>query len=553
MRQVLFITQVFAVLFGSVLAPAFAAPPAGYYATVDLTNPATLTATLHEVIDDHQRFPYTSSSTDTWDILESAQENPNDPTRILDVYRNASFAKAGGGNSSYDREHTWPRSFGFPNDGASNYPFTDAHLLHLASGSYNNARGNRPFGSCASACAQWPSVANDGAGGNNGSYPDDDNWTTGAGGLGGQLGRWEVWTGRRGDIARSLLYADIRYRGGSHNVTGVAEPDLILTDDENLIAQSNTGSNASVAYMGLLSTLLDWHFEDPVDDFERHRNDVVFDFQGNRNPFVDHPEWVGLAFPANSWTCSTAADCDDGVFCNGLEICLAGSCTDSPPPCTPEFICSESLQICQPAPTVSPVWINEIHYDNVQSDTGEFFEIAGAAGTDLNNWRVVAYNGATALTYATVSLSGVLPDLSGCGGALAFPLVGMQNGSPDGLALIDPSGEVVEFLSYEGAFSVSTGPAAGETSVDIGVSESNGTPIGFSLQQGGLGGSRDDFDWQGPLNETPGATNLNQTFDVCAPPVEVPALPSASVTPLLISALLTLGWRSKARKSADPL
>ena len=96
-----------------------AEPPAGYYATVDAGNPALLAATLHAVIDDHQRYPYTSTATDTWDILEIAQEDPNDSGAILDVYRNASYPKQGGGNSFYQREHTWPKSFGFPDDGST--------------------------------------------------------------------------------------------------------------------------------------------------------------------------------------------------------------------------------------------------------------------------------------------------------------------------------------------------------------------------------------------------------------------------------------------------
>ena len=61
-------------------------PPAGYYDTIDTSSPDALRSTLHETIDDHQRFPYTSSNTDTWDILEEAQEHPTDPARIIDVY-----------------------------------------------------------------------------------------------------------------------------------------------------------------------------------------------------------------------------------------------------------------------------------------------------------------------------------------------------------------------------------------------------------------------------------------------------------------------------------
>ncbi|HEU4991514.1 MAG TPA: endonuclease, partial [Luteimonas sp.] len=76
--------------------------------------------------------------------------------------------------------------------------------------------------------------------------------------------------------------------------TGTAEPDLRLTDNAALVAP--TGGNASVAYMGLLSVLLQWNQEDPVDDAERLRNDAVQSYQGNRNPFVDHPEWAACIY-----------------------------------------------------------------------------------------------------------------------------------------------------------------------------------------------------------------------------------------------------------------
>ncbi|MGK0303673.1 MAG: hypothetical protein ACI89X_004571, partial [Planctomycetota bacterium] len=102
-----------------------------YYNTVNATSATTLRSTLHAVIDDHMRFPYTSGGTDTWDILEDADEDPSNSSRILDVYRNASFNKVGGGNSNYNREHVWPNSFGFPNDGGTNYPYTDCHHLFL--------------------------------------------------------------------------------------------------------------------------------------------------------------------------------------------------------------------------------------------------------------------------------------------------------------------------------------------------------------------------------------------------------------------------------------
>ena len=89
-------------------------------------------STLHDVIDDHTRYPYTSTATDTWNILDAADEDPNDSGNILDVYKNASYDKAAGGNDYYNREHCWPKSYGFPIDGSTNYPYTDCHHLFAA-------------------------------------------------------------------------------------------------------------------------------------------------------------------------------------------------------------------------------------------------------------------------------------------------------------------------------------------------------------------------------------------------------------------------------------
>ncbi|MCA8972931.1 MAG: hypothetical protein KDC95_24315, partial [Planctomycetes bacterium] len=124
---------------------------------------------------------------------------------------------------------------------------------------------------------------------------------------------------------------------------------------------------------------------------------------------------------------------------------------------------------------VGPPWINEFHYDNAGGDTGERFEIAGPAGTDLSGWSVVGYNGSNQLAYQTVALAGVLADQSGGFGTRSFAFSGMQNGSPDGLALIDGFGAVVEFLSYEGTMIASGGAANGLTSTDMGVSETTST------------------------------------------------------------------------------
>lgn len=274
-------------------ATARADPPLGYYDGVDTRSQAVLRATVHQAIKDHLRRPYTSDNIDTWDVLELADQDPTDPAQILDLYKNASYPK--GAHSSYQREHAWPSSYGFPDDVVSNYPFTDCHALFLADASYNKSqddksRGNTLYRTCNPSCDERPTVLNHGRGGPSTGYPGNSNWRQGS----GRTGTWEVWRGRRGDVARALFYMDVRYEGGFHGVTGVAEPDLVLTDDVSRIATSQ--GNAAVAYMGLLSVLLAWHREDPVDDLERRRNDVVAAAQGNRNPFVDHPEWVACAF-----------------------------------------------------------------------------------------------------------------------------------------------------------------------------------------------------------------------------------------------------------------
>jgi endonuclease I len=276
-----------------------AAVPPGYYDSVDTSTPALLRSTLHAVIDDHTRFPYTASTTDTWDILNLADQDPANPANILDLYKNHSYLKISGGTGAYNREHSWPNSYGFPNDGSTNYPYTDCHHLFACDLNYNSDRGNQPYGNVGPGSTERPTDVNNGQGGGSGVYPGNSNWYAG--------GLWQTWNGRKGDVARAMFYMDVRYEGGTHGITHAPEPDLIVTDNAALIV--GTGGNAAVAYMGLLSDLVRWNAEDPVDDRERTHTDVVFSFQGNRNPFVDHPEWVNALFvPSTGPTIVSIAD-----------------------------------------------------------------------------------------------------------------------------------------------------------------------------------------------------------------------------------------------------
>ena len=166
----------------------------------------------------------------------------------------------------------------------------------------------------------------------------------------------------------------------------------------------------------------------------------------------------------------------------------------------------------------SIVFINEIHYDNAGGDVGERIEVAGTAGTDLTGWTVVLYNGNGGVTYGTaIALSGVIADDGSGGGVFApaaLPANGIQNGATDGMALIDNMNNVIEFISYEGTFAANNGPAVGMMSVDIGVSETNGTPAGQSLQRTDNGSQASPGTWTGPITSTFGTANTGQMLPV---------------------------------------
>ncbi len=431
---------------------------------------------------------------------------------------------------------------------------------------------------CGASCSEKQTLSNNGRGGVGGGYPGDSNWTTGS----FTQGAWDVWSGRRGDIARAMFYMDLRYEGGLHGVTGVSEPDLRLTDDRNLIEASNTGANESIAYMGLLSVLLQWHQQDPVDLIEFQHNEAVASYQGNRNPFVDHPEWVACIYQDNcsgggSDTTPPAAPTGLVAMAQGVVISLdwfdngeadlagydvyrselgggvyarinaltltASNFTDTTASSgstnyyvvtaidtsgnESNFSIEASAQLS--AGGGSQVWINEFHYDDSGSDQREFVEIAGPAGTAVTGWSIQAYNGNGGGVYKTITLSGTIPDQSGCMGTLGYSFSGLQNGSPDGIALVDNNGEVQDFISYEGSLTASNGPAAGMQSNDIGVAENGSGSNRYSLQAGGNGSSASDFNWQNPLRATRGNPNRNQTLDGCSLDTTPPDAPMGLV------------------------
>lgn len=140
---------------------------------------------------------------------------------------------------------------------------------------------------------------------------------------------------------------------------------------------------------------------------------------------------------------------------------LAGSCAN-PGPTSPTRLAAPLFDVTASA---TPVRISEFHYDNAGTDAGEAIEISGPVGTDLTGWQLVLYNGNGGAAYNTRVLSGVLAATCATRGVqvLTYPVDGIQNGSPDGIALVDAGGAVVEFLSYEGVFTAVGGPRRQES------------------------------------------------------------------------------------------
>jgi endonuclease I len=248
----------------------FSQIPPGYYATATGLSGNVLKDALNNIIDGHVEFPYTSSGTDVWDILKETDKDTLNPNHVSLFYTGWTLdaaAEYNGGNG-WNREHVWAKSHG--DFGTGKGPGTDVHALRPTDISVNGARANRWFDE------------------GDQQYVDGDGPTDCYIGTSSYV--WEPRDKVKGDVARMIFYMATRYEGEN------GEVDLEMVD----YIPSN--SNTSAPIHAKLSTLIQWHIDDPVDDWERNRNDIIYyNYQGNRNPFIDHPEFV-----AEIWQ-STAA------------------------------------------------------------------------------------------------------------------------------------------------------------------------------------------------------------------------------------------------------
>ncbi|RMA87321.1 endonuclease [Priestia megaterium] len=225
-------------------------PVEDYYRTAAEKTGNSLKTELHNIIDHHTELSYSA----VWEALKKTDEDPANANNVILLYTGRSQAKStnGGGVDDWNREHVWAKSHG--DFGTAMGPGTDLHHLRPTDVSVNSTRGNLDFDNGGTEHSEAL-----------GNYFDSDSWEP----------RDEV----KGDVARMLFYMAVRYEGDVSD-----EPDLEL---------NNTVNNGTAPYHGKLSVLLQWNAQDPVDDRERRRNDIIYsDYQHNRNPFIDHPEWV---------------------------------------------------------------------------------------------------------------------------------------------------------------------------------------------------------------------------------------------------------------------
>ncbi len=242
--------------------------PDNYYnGTANLRGHA-LKQALYKIIKGQTEYPYSSSTgTDVWDILKETDQDTTNPDNVILFYTGWSVNAAQEYNNGkgWNREHVWAKSRG--DFGTSPGPGTDVNHIRPADISVNSARNNRSFDTC--------SVA----------YLDNGVAT----GCNTSSVRW-VWQPRKavqGDVARMIFYMATRYEGEN------GEPDLHVVD---YLPEKTDKSPVQAK----LSILLKWNQSDPVDNFERHRNDVVYSYQHNRNPFIDHPEFVNQIWGSDS-------------------------------------------------------------------------------------------------------------------------------------------------------------------------------------------------------------------------------------------------------------
>ncbi len=257
-----------------------------YWSGTEGLTSSTLKAKLHTLIDGQKPLRYTRSKNknwydgkrmDVWEALvytDSACPESNLKCGLvqllyLDETRHITQANRGKSNpDSWDREHVWPKSRGFKKKSQDGY--TDLHHLRPADRNINGAHSNYGYDEGGKA---FKDTRADGSKVFSGTYVDKKNQS------------FEPTDRAKGQIARMVFYMATRYELGD-NGKKEKMPDLYLLDKN----AKQTGQ----PWIGDLCTLVKWNENHPVTAFEKRRNNRVQELQGNRNPFIDHSDWVNL-------------------------------------------------------------------------------------------------------------------------------------------------------------------------------------------------------------------------------------------------------------------
>ncbi|MCF6365137.1 MAG: endonuclease [Bacteroidales bacterium] len=231
-----------------------------YYNSANYLYGSELKKELHNIIKNHKQFPYTSKETDVWDILKESDKDILNSKNIILFYSRKSVNAEQEYNSGngWSREHIWSKSRGqFGNRPGAG---TDVHHIRPADIKINSSKNNRWFANCDNTFRNKEKAVN----------LCKNKWTV------------EPDENIKGDIARMLFYMAVRYEGEKY------EPDLELI---NYIPKDR---NSKLPFYAYLPDLLKWHNEDPIDESEKRRNNIIYKYQKNRNPFIDHPEFAEL-------------------------------------------------------------------------------------------------------------------------------------------------------------------------------------------------------------------------------------------------------------------
>lgn len=226
--------------------------PEGYYKRVNLNDdPEVIKETLGQIISaNYVKHSYKENNT----VLKYTDPDPKGSGKAICIYSGRALE-----SGAWNKEHVWAKSHGFPNE--SYEPYCDAHHLRPSTTKINSTRSNKDFG-------EVPNATPDAYGNktNNVLFEPRD----------------EV----KGDIARMMFYMETRY--GSNT-----KYNLKLVNSQTTSASDLNGR------FGNLETLIKWHYDDPVSKEEIYRNNVIFDnYQHNRNPYIDHPEYVDYVYPS---------------------------------------------------------------------------------------------------------------------------------------------------------------------------------------------------------------------------------------------------------------